>query len=147
VDADVLFINSTNRSVYLPHRKAKPLEGLWFVGGRIYAGEPALEGIVRLVKRETGIDVTPERFEYIQMNRYVWTTREQVPQNKGSDNLCYVFALEITNEERITASQHLDSKEYDTAYGLQEYTKEMLEQEGVHRAVLHIYNTVFGTKK
>ena len=144
VDADVVFVTKGDRStLLLARRKAKPVQGgLWFVGGRIYAGESELEGIVRLVKRETGLEIAPERFEYLRMQRYMWNNRQQEPQDKGSDNLCYMFALEITPDEREQASQQLDPNEYESEDGLREYSKEMLEKEGVHQAVLDLFNLI-----
>ena len=144
VDADVLFVNRTNKSVFLlARRKVKPMQGVWLIGGRIFAGEPELDAIVRLVKREAGLDIAPDRFEYLRINRYIWTNREQEPQNKGSDNLCYTFALEVSDEEKNIASAHLDPHEYDTTMGLQEFDKEMLEKESIHKAIRDLYELVF----
>lgn len=144
VDADVLFINRVNKSVFLlARRKVKPMQGLWLIGGRVFAGEPERTAITRLVKREAGLEIAPERFEYLRMNRYLWTEREQQPQNKGSDNLCYTFILEISDEEKQIASKHLDPHEYDTTTGLQEFNKEELEKENVHKAITDLYDLVF----
>lgn len=147
VCADVLFINRANKSVLLlARRRVKPMQGLWLIGGRILAGEPECDAIARLVKREAGLDITPDRFEFICINRYLWTSREQEPQNKGSDDLCYTFALEVSDEQKRTASKHLDPNEYDTAVGLQEFNKERLEKESVHKAIKDLYDLVFSGK-
>ena len=147
VDADVLFINRTNKSVFLlARRKVKPMQGLWLIGGRIFAGEPERAAIARLVKRETSLSIAPDRFEYLCINRYLWTDREQEPQNKGSDNLCYTFALEVSDEEKQISSEHLDPDEYDTTTGLQEFDKKMLEAGSVHQAIRDLYDIVFDEK-
>lgn len=148
VCADVLFINRKNRSVLLlARRKVKPMQGLWLIGGRVFAGEPERAAIVRLAKREVGLDIAPERFEYVCTNRYLWTDREQEPQDKGSDDLCYTFALEVSDEERRGAAAHLDPHEYDTTTGLQEFNKERLEKESVHQAIRDLYDIVFSEQE
>ena len=147
VCAAVLFINRANKSVLLlARRRVKPMQGLWLIGGRVFAGERERDAIVRLVKREAGLAVAPDRFEFLCINRYLWTDREQEPQDKGSDDLCYTFALEVSDEEKRSSSAHLDPHEYDTMIGLQEFNKERLEKESVHQAIRDLYDTVFGEK-
>jgi ADP-ribose pyrophosphatase YjhB (NUDIX family) len=145
VDADVLFINKENKTLFLlARRKAKPMQGLWVIGGRIYAGESERDAICRLTKSETSLEFGPDHFNFLCMNRYVWKDRQQEPQDKGSDNLCYTFTAELTQEERAIVSKNLDPEEYDTTLGLQEFSGEMLEEQGVHPAIIDMHKVLFG---
>ncbi|MDO8430716.1 MAG: NUDIX domain-containing protein [Candidatus Taylorbacteria bacterium] len=144
VDVDVIFINRVNKTILLlAKRRVKPMQGLWLIGGRVFAGESENDAIMRCVKRETSLDLPNDRFHFITMNRYIWKDREQEPQDKGSDNLCYTFAAELSPEERVTASNHLDKDEYDTKIGLQEFSLESLKEHKVHQAILDLYQLLF----
>lgn len=147
VCTDVFFIQRTNGGVFLlAPRKAKPMQGFWSVGGRISAGELERDAITRIVKREAGLTVAPDRFEFVRMHRSLWANREQEPQNKGRDDITYIFVLDISDEEKRIVSAHLDPREYDTTKGLEEFDKERLERESVHKAVRDVYAVVFDEK-
>lgn len=144
VCADVLFINPEHKTLYLAKRSVDPWPGWWLIGGRINAGETAQEGIARKMKLETSLAVTPDRFQFLAMNRYVFTKRKQEPQEKGTDNLAYTFSLVLTPDERAVVAVNLDPHEYDHSVGLREFSREALVTEKVHPAVLDLYDAVFG---
>lgn len=144
VCADAIFINRERKSVFLAWRRAKPLPGWWFIGGRINAGEREIDGIVRLVSRETTLVFLPERFSFLRMNRYICSEREQEPQQAGSDTLSYMFAIELTHVEYSSVAVNLEQNEYDRERGLREFKRSDLIEEGVHPAILDIYDQLFG---
>ena len=144
VGTDVLFINRERRSFYLAKRKALPLLGYWMIGGRMWAGEDPRTSMQRVTKRETGLELAPERFTFVTLNRYLWATRAQIPHEKGSDNLCYTFIAELSPEELVLAAANLDRQEYEAAAGLTEFDSlASLEAEGVHQAIRDLYAQLF----
>lgn len=145
VCADVLFTDGENpKTILLASRRAKPMRGWWFVGGRIYAGEPAEEAMVRLMKRETGLVLPQERFKLIGLNRYFFSERQQEPQTLGCDSLSYVFTAELSPAERDTAAKNLDPKEYDPAEGLRAFSSaDALKAAGASPPVIDLYELLY----
>ena len=55
----------------LARRKAEPFRGRWDIpGGFLEEGEAPLDGLRRELKEETGLDVEPEHFVGVWMDRY-----------------------------------------------------------------------------
>jgi ADP-ribose pyrophosphatase YjhB (NUDIX family) len=55
----------------LARRKAEPFRGRWDIpGGFLEEGEAPLDGLRRELKEETGLEVEPERFLGVWMDRY-----------------------------------------------------------------------------
>lgn len=149
VCTDVVLINRERETFYLPTRRSLPMRGLWWIGGRLMAGEPERDSIVRVFKRETGLSLPPGRFvETPKMTRYQWSEREQEPQDLGSDNICYNYSLEPTEEELHSIALHLNPKEYDVSAGLTQLGRAQLEdlyERGLlHPVIWDIYRTLFG---
>jgi 8-oxo-dGTP pyrophosphatase MutT (NUDIX family) len=144
VCADCIFINRDKGTVFLAKRIAKPMSRRWwFVGGRVCAGEDERTAMIRCIKRETGLEVCAERLTFVSMKRYFFKDRQQVPQEKGCDSLCYVFGLEVTRAEVEQIRSNLDPKEYDVDAGLQEFNARRLKTENVFPSVVDVYETVF----
>ncbi|HKA27450.1 MAG TPA: NUDIX hydrolase, partial [Gaiellaceae bacterium] len=60
-----------NGRVLLARRAHPPFEGFWDIpGGFLNEGEDPLDGLRRELKEETGLDVEPERFLGIWVDRY-----------------------------------------------------------------------------
>ena len=60
-----------NGRVRLARRAHPPFEGFWDIpGGFLDEGEDPLDGLRRELKEETGLEVEPERFLGIWMDRY-----------------------------------------------------------------------------
>ena len=140
VCGDVLFINKTNKSVYLAKRISKPMQGLWLIGGRRKAGESPLLGITRKLKQETGLDIESSRFEFLTIVEYLWEDRQQEPQNTGTHGLAYTYAIELSEEEIKNAAVNLDADEYDKAFGLKEFSKQDLLDHKAHPALLYFFD-------
>jgi ADP-ribose pyrophosphatase YjhB (NUDIX family) len=144
VCADCLLINRNRGTIYLAKRKSKPMSDWWFIGGRVFAGEREEVAVHRCLERETGLDIIHDRFRFLDMKRYIFKNRQQEPQEKSCDSLCYIFGLDASEEEVTFANQNLDSNEYDTSVGLQEFDLGRLHREGVFLAIIDLYESIFG---
>ena len=143
VCTDCVFVNTNRQTFYLAKRKSKPMSDWWFIGGRSFAGEYEGDSMCRSLKRETGLDIDPDRLKFVTMKRYVFKDRQQFPQDKGCDSLCYIFALQVTDEEIAIANAHLDSDEYDVEDGLREFGKAELESTAVFSPIVDLYEHIF----
>lgn len=145
VGADAVFVDRTKRAIYLSKRRIKPMPGWWVIGGRCFAGELPLDAVWRVVKRETSLELACGRFAFLRMNRYLWSERQQEPQDAGLDQLCYTFSVEITPEELAVAERNLDSAEYDQAVGFKEFNLERLRMEKAHPMLCDLWLQLFST--
>jgi ADP-ribose pyrophosphatase YjhB (NUDIX family) len=60
-----------NGRVLLVRRAHEPFEGRWDIpGGFLEEGEDPLDGLRRELKEETGLDIEPQRFLGVWMDRY-----------------------------------------------------------------------------
>jgi ADP-ribose pyrophosphatase YjhB (NUDIX family) len=143
VCSDVVIVDGSRELFYLAKRAQKPMAGIWWIGGRRQKGETARESMVRAFRRETGLLLHPDRFEFVMMVEYLWQDREQEPQECGSQNLAHQFMVELTAEERTRAVQGLERQEYDHVFGLQPYDRDRLISEAVHPVILDTYDKVF----
>ena len=143
VCVDVLIINRNRETVYLLKRVAKPMQGLWCLGGRRVKGETPVEGMCRKFKLETGLDISPDRFIFVSIEEYVWQDREQESQDHGSHNIAHQFVVELTDEELAAVTKGLERKEFDSEFGLQEFDRSRLLREGTHPMIRKIFNQIF----
>lgn len=139
---DAVIVDRMKKTIWLAKRRAKPMQGWWWIGGRILAGEPEEVAIVRNFKRETGLDLPAERFQFVLLQRYQWKDRAQEPQKIGSDCLSYVHVVDLSRNELAQVSRQLDEKEY-LDVGLTEFTREQLVEEDVHEAIIDLYDEIF----
>ncbi len=109
----------------------------------MFAGEMPEDSIRRHFLEETSLRLRQDRFCLISLNRYFWKDREQKPQNVGCDGLVYTFVVELFPKEIRTMSEHLDPREYDAKYEIQEFDSERLKKEKVNPAILDLYKEVF----
>lgn len=144
VCTDCLLINREKGTVYLAKRRAKPMScEWWFIGGRVFAGEDELSSMLRCIKRETGLAVEKDRLDFLAMKRYFFKNRQQDPQEKGCDSLCYIFSLEVTEAELSIVRSNLDENEYDLVAGLQEFDPAKLVAENVFPSIIDVYERAF----
>ena len=143
VCTDGVIINRDRKTIYLAKRAIKPMQGLWWIGGRRLPSENALTSVGRCFKRETGLDIRPNRFTFVDMAEYLWKDRQQVPQSAGSHNLCHTFAVELNYAELEQAKSGLEKQEYESKFGLQEFNRDRLVHAQVHPVILDIYDKIF----
>lgn len=141
VCADAVIIDSDSETIMLVKRKAKPMQGWWWIGGRVRKGESFSNAVARNFKRETGLDIAPDRFTYVMDSRYFWKDRQQEPQNDGSDNLAYTFAVVLTADELKQVV--LDPNEYEQDAGLTRFGFQDLKSPDIHPVIRTFFNTIF----
>lgn len=140
VNTDCYILNRTERTFYLGKRKVYASKGWWGVGGRMKAGETEKEAIKNIFERETGLDILPEKFEFINMQRHFFAFRNQPPQEMGCDCLNYNFVLELTPEEIESVSLHPNEYESPKMRG---FKREDLIAEKVPYSIVDLYELVF----
>ncbi len=143
VCTDAVVVDPQRRTFFLARRVARPMKGLWWIGGRRRKGETPQEAMCRNFLRETGLSLPSERFDLATIMEYLWQDREQEPSGRGSHNLAHQFTVCLTPTELATAAHNLDQREYDLGLGLQEFDRARLVTEHAHHAILDLYDTVF----
>lgn len=143
VCTDAVIINRERDTFYLAKRAIKPMQGLWWIGGRRLPSESAHASMQRCFKRETGLHLQYGRFTFVDMAEYVWKDRQQEPQYAGSHNLCHTFAVELTDEELAQAKQGMEKQEYEAGFGLQEFGRADMVHSKVHQVILDLYDKIF----
>lgn len=141
--ADAVIVNKKRRTIYLTKRRVKPMKGWWWIGGRRNVGKSVKESMIANFARETGLELSAHRFKFILPQEYLWKDREQEPQDAGSHNYSYVYAVELSDAELTGVNSHLDSTEYENGVGLVEFTREKLIAECVHAAIVDFYDAYF----
>jgi len=143
VCTDIVSIDREKKVFHLAKRIVHSAKGIWRFGGRQRAGETMRESCVRLMEKELGLTLTPERFSYVQSTDELFSYRKLPPQEAGSHSLIHIFTVELTPLERETAVVHLDPNEYDIEFGIQEFDRARLVEEGVYSQLIDLYDTVF----
>lgn len=143
VCTDAVIVDMGQQAIYLAERATKPMQGLWWIGGRRFPQENALKSVRRCFKRETGHDFSDERFTFVDIAEYVWKDREQEPQDAGSHNLVYTFAVELSDVELAQARRGLEKREYHRDFGLRPFKRQDLMKAKVHRVILDVYDKIF----
>lgn len=144
VTVDVVAINRKKRQFYLAMRQAKPVAGWWWFGGRQNPGETPTEAAVRIMKRETGLDLSSERFKFVAYIHHMCKDREQEPQDMGCHMLAGTFVFEPTEEELSCMKGQLEKKEYASEIALRPFGLSGLLAEGARPQVLQLYDKMFG---
>lgn len=111
--SDILIVSADGKKVLLGKRKVEPQPDWWFIGGRAKPGDTTRSAASRNVKRELGLDVTPNRFKAIATYSMVWQRRAQPPVENGTADISTVHVLQLTAAEE--AQVVLDPKEYDAS--------------------------------
>ena len=143
--ADIVIINREERTFYLARRKSKPVPGWCWIGGRMKPGELKEEAAARLFKRETKLELSPERFELVAVIDHRMNDRQQAPQELGCHMNAFTFVVELTPDE--LASISLDEKEYEAEVGLTAFSDINLAVLGVREIICELYNHIFVDEK
>lgn len=145
VATDCLMINRRRRTAHLAWRRARPMPNQWwFIGGRMLPGEAENVAMSRRFERETRMAIDPTRFQLLSfMGRYLMKDRQQEPQDTPCDSLAFIFALDVSDEEISRIHRNLDSSEYESGLGLQEFTRDQLVAAGVFCSIIDAYDAAF----
>jgi ADP-ribose pyrophosphatase YjhB (NUDIX family) len=148
LNADVLFYNREKHEVYLPTRRSKPAEGLWFIGGALKAGEQPTDTLVRRLAKETGLSIDPARLELLGLINHLWSYRKEAPKQDGRHDYNFIYALSLTETERKQAETHLDPVEYEVEKGLTPFASAtLLTAVGARDVLIDCYQALFPAKE
>jgi ADP-ribose pyrophosphatase YjhB (NUDIX family) len=139
---DVVFHVKGDQAIYLAKRRVLPMASYWLLGGRMLFSDSTPEmAASRAVKRESGLDVAPSRFQLLCSHLYSW---ERVKQgNFTGRNIALIFSCEASREEIEEISRNLDGDEFDKEFGLQKFDAKRLKALDVHSAIKDIFNQMF----
>lgn len=140
---DIVPIDRNQRIIYLARRASKPMTGWWWIGGRMAAYETKEEAAVRNFRRETWLELAPNRLQLAAIFDYRWKDRAQAPQGVGCHMLGYTFTVELTTGELANVAVNLERGEYETSAGLTAFSREKLVEEKVFPAILDLYDHIF----
>lgn len=107
---DMLIVSADGAKLLLGKRLVHPQPDWWFVGGRMMPGDTPKSSCARLLRRELGLEVQPERLSFVCSASLAWAMREQAPQTNGTTDVQLVLSMQATQEEM--AAIKLDEKEY-----------------------------------
>lgn len=140
--ADIVPFDRNRGVIYLAVRKAKPMSGPWYLGGRIKANETIKEAAVRKLQQETTLSLPQDRLQLAGVFDYRWKNRAQHPQKIGCHMAAYTFICQMQKHEIDQISANLDKKEYQPG-GLKPYDRKALVKAKVHPAILDVYDFIF----
>lgn len=136
--ADVLIQDESTGQVLIGRRAYHPQPDWWYIGGRMQAGFTPEQQARRNVRRETGLDLPPDRFSPLCVMSMLWQWRRQAPADNGTADVAVVCLCRVKAEER--ARVKLDAQEYRGSMWLA--PAELAGGEGYHpclrRAAQHI---------
>lgn len=139
-NTDVVLLNSQKRTFYLAWRKAKPMTGWFWMGGNTGdINAPLVEGLLAVIRRELGLDLSADRLTLRFPGEYFWKDRSQEPRDMGCHMCGLVFSVEAAEDE--VAQIKLDPNEYEG--GLREFNREDMVREGLFPALIDAYDTIF----
>ncbi len=138
---DILIIDKNKKTIYLAKRKAKPMNGWWFIGGRMYANETKEDSAIRCFKRETDILLQKEDLELVALIDHRFKDREQIPQEIGCHTVSYVFIIDVEkiNFEKVL----LENNEYVEGSSFEEFDRQKLLDYGIFESMIDVYDTIF----
>ena len=108
--ADILLTDEKGMML-MGKRKVHPQPDWWVLGGRMKAGDTPEEAAGRNCKRETGVDIPPERWSFVCCHTMLWQFRKQAPEGNGTADFGVIMTAVVTEEER--AKMTMCSEEYE----------------------------------
>jgi ADP-ribose pyrophosphatase YjhB (NUDIX family) len=131
-------ITNDRGQLLLGKRTRHPQADWWIVGGRMQTGEHFSDSAKRLVKKELGLEITPERFSYLTTFSAAWNKRAFPPEDNGTHTLSIVLTTKLSEAE-IAAI--VPNDEYSSMQWVD--TEEVAnEQSGYHPAVRQCANAL-----
>lgn len=139
---DTVFIKPDDQAIYLGRRTALPMRGIWCFGGRIFFNDADMNSAIsRIMEMETGLRISPERFEYLCTHFYSWIIIAQ--GSFPGKNLAATYSCQVTEEELEQMQAGLKQTEYDREFGIQRFDRNRLVDEKVHPALIDMYMDLF----
>lgn len=138
---DIIIVDFAKRTIFLAKRKAKPIVGWWYVGGRMQATETKEESVRRCFFRETGVDLNEEKFKLVAVLDQRFKDRQQSPQTIGCHTCSFVFTLSVVDVAVETI--RLDLDEYESYGAFKEFSRESLVENEVFGSIIDVYDSVF----
>lgn len=137
---DITLTATEGKVLYLARRKVYPAPEPWIIGGRIYFNDETIEdAVIRVMERETGMIVDPQRLTFVSIAYYSWL---QIAQACPGKTISFNFKMDITEAERDSIAQHLVPSEYDVEYGLQSFDRSRLVRENCHPAIIDLFDEI-----
>jgi hypothetical protein len=144
-NTDVVLINPKKRTFYLAWRKAIPMNGWFWMGGNTGDINVSLpEGLLSVIKRETGFEMPLDRLTLRFGAEYFWKDRAQAPKDMACHMFGLTFSVDITEEE--VAQIKLDPNEYEEGI-LREFTREDMVRESFFPVIIKAFDTIFPPEK
>ena len=139
---DIVLYKTNDRAIYLAKRSVLPMLGIWCFGGRMFFNDHDPEAsAARCLKTETGLELNPQRFEFIRTNLCLWAKVAQ--GDFPGKNLVMVYGCAVTEAEIKQMAQGLAWQEYDRDFGIQRFDFNRLTDCQVHPALVDIYKQLF----
>lgn len=83
----------------LGKRTRYPVPDWWLMGGRMRPGETLRGAASRLIERELGIGIHPDRFQPFMTSEHVYHHRAQPPEDHGFHALAVTLYVGLTGDE------------------------------------------------
>eukprot|EP00302_Diacronema_sp_CCMP2436_P039747 CAMPEP_0180018024 /NCGR_PEP_ID=MMETSP0984-20121128/20212_1 /TAXON_ID=483367 /ORGANISM="non described non described, Strain CCMP 2436" /LENGTH=229 /DNA_ID=CAMNT_0021941183 /DNA_START=1 /DNA_END=690 /DNA_ORIENTATION=- len=110
---DLLVTSADGSRVLLGKRNVHPQPDWWFIGGRMMPGDTPATPSARILKRELGLEVGPERIRFVCATTLVWAMRVQDPATNGTCDVQLVLTTRLSADE--AGRVKLDAQEYTTS--------------------------------
>ena len=89
-----------NNQILIGMRTRDPQPNWWLIGGRMKPGESFQVAASRNLKRELGLNLSPDRLKYLTTFSAVWARRHHPPTENGIHTISAVMFVNITEEEK-----------------------------------------------
>ncbi len=142
VGAMIIIVDRENGTVYLAKNTDSSLPNWYGFTGRFFAGELEEAATQRIFRSNTGLNLPVDRFDFVCMNRCIWTNRRKEPKEFGRDRLYYTYAVELTASEMKQAQIGLKPRKYERR-SLHHFTWDQLHDRGIHESVMIFHRRVF----
>lgn len=107
---ETLIMDEKKKKVLLARRGIKPWSKWWTFGSRMVPGESPMDSVVRTVRIDLGLNISPKRLKFLDVVSLLFSTREEPPQENGCHDLSVFYFLQIS--EREASSINLSRAEY-----------------------------------
>ena len=121
---DIIVVNCVDAALISPdgkilmaRRHNEPYKNGWaFPGGRQIPGESYGDTAARHTLKNTGLTVDPARFQFVRSDSWLWSLREQPPQDRGChmNGVTVVTTLTLEEVARVRSDDDIFKPEWMT---------------------------------